>query len=541
MSRSAMIIVLIGVLWGCPALAKKQKEGPPVSGAEIPALNAVLEKSGWTATPSMDGIFEVGAVLDGQHESQMRGCLSVEPTHKPVAEIAAEIRTGVQGKFRKGPIGGGGDVEIVQRMWMAAPMNIYVPGLEQELSNDCREKLEKARGRGLDLTDWYVVTKVLESKIENTECGRMEGGVFLPLTSLEIEIYGAQSCTVSSLEAVPIGYGIRPVTELLDLGETDVAASEAPPAVEPIPPEAPPDVALVEAAATLAEETTQEQERASEEEAAREAAAQEAARLEAQERASEEAAARAEESSTDAGSGSERTERKRRRVKLPWFDRWTNSDQGGLLHDIETNAMTSVSMGVDYTTVVAQEAGWTAYVEGSPESPLTTFTLDELGSISWVGPRTDMHFFSGPLWGGFGAFVQAPLSSHSSWSSALSREEDGLEIQFKTGTLLGVDLGAGLQWPMYFFAPYAGWSVRAAVPYVACRSAPGSTQEVVCTDGRDLLGGYLAHGVEYGVEVIFPESSRPLGDFGVRIGGVSAVSRSPGTQSFHVDFVFTHN
>ena len=209
--------------------AVEGENGPDVTGAEIPALAAVLAKTGWEPTPAMDGKFMVGGIYDGNHDVQLTGCIGAAPTAAAVAEIEADIRAGVQGRFRSGVAGAEVELDIVRRMWLGTPTNLYIPALDVALTQQCTQKLQVAQRAGTDLSDWYLIYKVLQSTIENNECGKVEGGVFLKLTDAELKAYGIQSCAIKSTEPVPIGFGTRDITELL--GAPPAASAPGSPAV----------------------------------------------------------------------------------------------------------------------------------------------------------------------------------------------------------------------------------------------------------------------------------------------------------------------
>jgi hypothetical protein len=63
-----------------------------VNAAEIPVLAGLLGKAGWTTTPELSGVFQVGRIFkdDGTgHSLMVRDCFEAEPGSAPAPTAPA--------------------------------------------------------------------------------------------------------------------------------------------------------------------------------------------------------------------------------------------------------------------------------------------------------------------------------------------------------------------------------------------------------------------------------------------------------------------
>ena len=101
-------MLLVGLLTAGPAVAgskklkRAQENGVLAANAsDIPALAGLLGKAGWTPTPELSGVFQVGRIFkdDGTgHSLMVRDCFEVEAGSDPYtsSEVVSNLQAGVR-------------------------------------------------------------------------------------------------------------------------------------------------------------------------------------------------------------------------------------------------------------------------------------------------------------------------------------------------------------------------------------------------------------------------------------------------------------
>lgn len=214
------------------AVKAANDRGPAASAAEIPALNKLLEKAGWTPTPELSGVFRPGsifAVTAYSHALLAEGCIAKEPQENTYtsAEMVSSMQAGVSVRAGLGRAGVSGG--IVKKIKFSTPVHLSVPILDLQLSSDCFSRLQALPAA--QRSQAYVVREVLRAEIAEQTCGRLDAqGRMVGLGAAEAEL--SASCMQASLEPVGVGYRTVPLDELMAMGPVAEPAA-APAAVAP--------------------------------------------------------------------------------------------------------------------------------------------------------------------------------------------------------------------------------------------------------------------------------------------------------------------
>jgi hypothetical protein len=181
----------------------------------MPALQELLDKAGWTATPELSGVFQVGRVFQNQggtHTLMVRSCFDA-PTGTDTytsTEVVSNLQAGVKVKFGLGSVQTSGD--LVKKMSFSTPSHHTIERLAMLPTPECEALLAKVPQD--QLAHMYAVQEVLTAEISEQTCGRLDAeGRFVGLGKAEVEL--ARSCMIESLEPVAVGYR---VVSLADLG-----------------------------------------------------------------------------------------------------------------------------------------------------------------------------------------------------------------------------------------------------------------------------------------------------------------------------------
>lgn len=298
-SSSSGALRLLGASVAVSAMLAAGAEAKPRVPAEtaMPTLASVVEREGWTPTPTQSNIYRPGVILvpDGAtHLVVANNCVDAEPDVQVLSEtrIASSLRAGVRGGMPG--VSASGEGSIIKQLTFVDPEQRTIPLIDLMIKPECRAKLASAAKR-YDITNAIVVHDVLVAVIKSTTCKRVDAvGRVSALGSADAS--ALTECVSESPGQVAVGYKALPLRS--------VAQSELTPA-EPTQAIVGPDPSVALRANQLAQA---ERERAAQE-ASRQAAA-DASRQAAAE-AAREAAVEAERQAAEAAARLEAGERAR--------------------------------------------------------------------------------------------------------------------------------------------------------------------------------------------------------------------------------------
>ncbi len=212
---------LCSALFAAPAnagraslLAQIKGGGPSANASEIPALATLLEKTGWTPTPELSGIFKTGSIFrdtGSGHSLMIRDCFDAAEVRDSYTslELVTQLQAGV--RVRAGLVSARGSGELVKKVKFSTPVHHSLERLAMTPSPACREKLSKVSKA--DLAQMYAVQDVLMAKIWEQTCGRIDAkGRFVGLGGGELEL--SRACHRLSLEPVAVAYRPVPLSKL---------------------------------------------------------------------------------------------------------------------------------------------------------------------------------------------------------------------------------------------------------------------------------------------------------------------------------------
>ena len=215
------LFVLIGIAVPAVAAPRPKPTQPAVSAAEIPALASLLEKGCWTPTPEMSGIFRTGVIFNHStnavsglpmHREALRDCFAAQSqvfTYTQ-AELISQLQTGVRVKGMGFGMSASGS--IVKKMKFGTPQHTSIPELDLVPTDACKARLEAAATAGTDLSQMYVVQKVLTAEIAEQTCGQLDAQGNWITAGVSVEV--SMACAQQSLLPVAVGYRTKPVTAL---------------------------------------------------------------------------------------------------------------------------------------------------------------------------------------------------------------------------------------------------------------------------------------------------------------------------------------
>jgi len=228
-------IGLIGTVVSCAAFAGPGKRAkrlgsaaPAVNATEIPALAGLLNKAGWTATPELSGVFQVGRIFkdDGTgHSLMVRDCFEAESGSDPYtsAEVVSHLRAGVRVGLRAK-----GSASLVRKVKFDAPVHHTLERLAMVPSLECAAMLETATKE--EQGSMYAVQEVLTAVITEQRCGRLDASGRFVVASADASL--EQVCSQESLKPVAVAYRSVPVQEL-KMPEISPKVVQAPPTMTP--------------------------------------------------------------------------------------------------------------------------------------------------------------------------------------------------------------------------------------------------------------------------------------------------------------------
>jgi len=213
------MILLCGLLVSSVAVAASEKKSkriadvhPVASAAEIPALAGLLGKVGWTTTPELSGVFQVGRIFkdDGTgHSLMVRDCFEAEPGSDPYTstEVVSHMQAGVR-------VGWGMKVKssasLVRTVKFDVPVHHTLERLAMTPSLECAAMLDTATD--VEQASMYAVQEVLTAVITEQRCGRLDATGRFVVASADAEL--EQVCSQQSHKPVAVAYRSVPVQDL---------------------------------------------------------------------------------------------------------------------------------------------------------------------------------------------------------------------------------------------------------------------------------------------------------------------------------------
>lgn len=206
-------------------LGAKPGEAPAVQ--RVPSVEEVVEKEGFTPTPSQTEIYRPGAVLapntKGGHDVIVEDCLGVEPRTSVMSQssIATSLATGVSARL--GVAKGAASAGIEKRLSFVDPEQRTIPLSELAATEACATGVKNA-GRFADLSRSIVVYDVLVAQIKNSVCTKADAsGRVVTLAAAEAAAFS--ECVQESDAQVPLGYKAVPLAQLVAVGGAPVPAA----------------------------------------------------------------------------------------------------------------------------------------------------------------------------------------------------------------------------------------------------------------------------------------------------------------------------
>ena len=185
---------------------------PAVNAMEMPVLAGLLNKAGWTPTPELSGVFQVGRIFkdDGTgHSLMVRDCFDTEAGSDPYtsSEVVSQMKAGVR-------VGLGLRVKtsasMVRKVRFDVPMHHTLERLAMVPTPACAAMLDTASLAEKDTM--YAVQEVLTAVISEQRCGQIDGKGRFVLAAADAEI--SEVCSQESQKPVAVAYRSVPVSEL---------------------------------------------------------------------------------------------------------------------------------------------------------------------------------------------------------------------------------------------------------------------------------------------------------------------------------------
>ena len=215
-----MAVMGLGTAAAAPAkLKKRMVESVPVANAsEIPALAGLLDKAGWTPTPELSGVFQVGRIFkdDGTgHSLMVRDCFDAQPGSDPYtsAEVVSHLQAGVRVGFG---IGVKGSASLVRKVNFDVPVHHTLERLAMAPNPECTAMLDTATEA--ERGSMYAVQEVLTAVITEQRCGRLDASGQFVVVTADAELEAV--CSQQSHEPVAVAYRSVPVGELTQPAES---------------------------------------------------------------------------------------------------------------------------------------------------------------------------------------------------------------------------------------------------------------------------------------------------------------------------------
>lgn len=183
---------------------------------ELPDIEEVLEKAGWTMTPEMSAAYsDPGDIFDANNGLLKKGsdCFSATAQERAYAsmEVNRSLEAGVRMRVMVTGVRVGMGIE--KKLLFDTPMHRQIPWLDLVPTDACRESILRAKASGEDISGWYVVTESLSAVVQKQQCGSFDAkaGVFVLSGDVEVQ----QLCSQTSIDPVAVAYKTRPIERLL--------------------------------------------------------------------------------------------------------------------------------------------------------------------------------------------------------------------------------------------------------------------------------------------------------------------------------------
>lgn len=221
------MIGAIGVALALAASASPRLPGAPAAtAADVPELAQLLERTGWTPTPELSGVFQVGHVFsisDDRHSVMVRACFDAPVARDayPSIDLNSQLQAGVRVGWGAGRARVSGDV--VRQLTFDAPEHHTVARLAMQPTPACAEMLSRVEPAAR--RDLIAVQEVLTARITTQTCGRIDAeGRMVGLGSADMAL--ARACAQTSLEPVAVAWRTVPLDEVWQPPHDPTAATD---------------------------------------------------------------------------------------------------------------------------------------------------------------------------------------------------------------------------------------------------------------------------------------------------------------------------
>lgn len=203
---------------------------------ELPDIEEVLQRAGWTMTPEMSAAYsEPGNIFDENNALLKRGadCFDAQ-AGPPAAYASMEVNRSLEAGVRMRVLIGGGKagLGIEKKLVFDTPKHRQIPRLDLQLNTGCWEVFDDLIATGEDISGFYVITESLSAIVQKQECGSFDvkARVFVVSGNAKVQ----QSCAQTSLEPVAVAYKRVYLSKLMRRPPPQPTANtiESPPVVE---------------------------------------------------------------------------------------------------------------------------------------------------------------------------------------------------------------------------------------------------------------------------------------------------------------------
>jgi len=214
-----ILMLWVGLMFSASATAAPKKTDKKlgdvdlaVNAAEIPVLSSLLSKSGWTATPELSGVFQVGRIFkdDGTgHSLMVRDCFNAEVGSDPYtsSEVVSNLQAGVRVGFG---LRVKASASLVRKVSFDVPVHHTLERLAMVPNAECSAML--ATATDLEKDTMYAVQEVLTAVITDQRCGQIDATGRFIVASADAELQ--EVCSQESYKPVAVAYRSVPVNEL---------------------------------------------------------------------------------------------------------------------------------------------------------------------------------------------------------------------------------------------------------------------------------------------------------------------------------------
>jgi hypothetical protein len=198
---------------------------------ELPDIEEVLQRAGWTMTPEMSAAYsQPGDIFDSNNALLKRGadCFDAK-VGPPAAYASMEVNRSLEAGVRMQVLvaGARADLGIEKKMVFDTPEHRQIPRLDLRLKSGCRDAFEQLIDIGEDHSGSYVVTESLSAIVQKQECGSFDAKAGTFVVSGDVKVQ--QSCSQTSLDPVAVAYKLVPLTWVLRLPSIPPGSTESVP------------------------------------------------------------------------------------------------------------------------------------------------------------------------------------------------------------------------------------------------------------------------------------------------------------------------